>query len=112
MLDVSTRGNRRHDATRNRWSVHKSGFWRPSPRLVLEQGFDYPELDLFLDQVIVVAAGAGISVYRMWFQDFSRASIIAELEQGGFMVENVWNDLEGTLFSEPNEWIGVVARRP
>jgi len=38
-------------------------------------------------------------------------SIRAELAQNGFAVESLWNDLTGTPYAEPSDWIGVVARR-
>jgi hypothetical protein len=42
-------------------------------------------------------------------QDYTRATIAAELEAGGFAVLGVWNDLTGTPYAEGGEWIGVVA---
>ena len=77
----------------------------------MEEGFDYPELSVFLDQVIVLEAVDKLSAYRMWFQDFTRQTITQELEEGGFTVLSVWNDLIGTAYTEDTGWIGVVARK-
>jgi SAM-dependent methyltransferase len=111
VLDVTTRQHRKRTGSTNRWYVTENGFWRPGLHLVLEQGFDYPEQSLFLDQVIVVEAGGELTVYRMWFQDYTRQSISAELEGGGFAVQSVWSDLFGTPYSEDTEWIGVIAQK-
>lgn len=111
VLDVTTRIHRQQSANRNGWYVADRGFWKPGPHLVLEEGFDYPEESIFLDQYIVIEADGRMSVYRNWFQDYSRDTITAELEAGGFRVESLWSDLAGTPFSEESGWIGVVARR-
>lgn len=111
VLDVSTRECRRLHGSKNRWHVSDGGFWKPGKHLVLEQGFDYPEQAIYLDQVIVIEADGKVSIYRNWFQDYTPEHITEELKQGGFTVEGVWSDLTGTPYQEDSEWIGVVARR-
>lgn len=110
VLDVTTPVHRRKHGNRNGWYAVETGFWKPGPHLVLEEGFDYPERSIFLDQAIVIEESGRISVYRNWFQDFTRETIIAELEAGGFTVESIGNDLTGTPYSEDAEWIGIFAR--
>jgi len=87
------------------------GFWRTTPYVVLEHGFDYPELDVYLDQFILLDQDGSISVYRNWFQNFTRESIVQELKSGGF---KCWAALEATSRVRPyrsdSEWIGLVAR--
>jgi SAM-dependent methyltransferase len=111
VLDVSTREHRKWHGLRSGWYAVASGFWKPGPHMVLEQGFDYPEQSIYLDQYVVVEADGTLSVYRNWFQDYSAETITAELEQGGFCVQSLWGDLAGAPCAEGCEWIGVVARR-
>ena len=111
ILDVTTRAHRLRFGNRNGWYAVETGFWKPGPHLVLEEGFDYPEQSIFLDQAIVIEESGRVSVYRNWFQDFTRETITRELESGGFTVESVWGDLTGTPFSEDTDWIGIVARK-
>jgi len=59
----------------------------------------------------VIESNDRLSVYRMWFQDFTRESITVELEQEGFAVQNVWSDLCGTPYVNETEWIGIIAKR-
>ena len=110
VLDVSTPVLRRRAGLKNGWHAAPSGFWKPGPHLVLEQGFAY-EGDIFLDQYVVLEQSGKISVYRNWFQDFTPETIRAELEASGFAVESLWADLAGAPYHPDSEWIGVVARR-
>ena len=110
-LDVSTRAHRKRHGLGNAWYVSPGGFWRPGPHLVLEQGFDYPEQSIYLDQYIVIEADGTLAVYRNWFQDYTPQAIASELEAGGFAVQGMWGDLAGTPYDPDTEWIGVIARK-
>ncbi len=110
-LDVTTRAHRRRHGSGSGWYAVETGFWKPGPHLVLEEGFDYPEDLIFLDQAIVIEGDGRVSVYRMWFQDFTPGSITAELENGGFAVRSLWGDLGGSPLEAEGEWIGVLAQK-
>jgi SAM-dependent methyltransferase len=111
VLDVTTPIHRKRHGSHNGWYAVESGFWKPGPHLGLEEGFDYSEQSIYLDQAVVIEESGMVSVYRNWFQDFTRETITAELEAGGFAVQSVWNDLFGTPFTEDTEWIGILARK-
>ena len=110
-LDVTTRACRARHGVGCAWYAVDTGFWKPGPHLVLEQGFDYPEQSIYLDQYVVIEANGTLSVYRNWFQDYTPPAIEAELAAGGFAVQGVWGDLTGTPYAEGSEWIGVVAQK-
>jgi SAM-dependent methyltransferase len=111
VLDVSTRECRRKHGNKNAWRATESGFWKAGPHLVLEEGFDYPEQSIWLDQYIVVDADGKLSVYRNWFQDYTPESITTELAQNGFSTESVWGDLTGQPYAPESEWIGLITTR-
>jgi SAM-dependent methyltransferase len=111
VLDVSTREHRKRHAVDTAWTVSDGGFWRPGWHLTLQQGFDYPEQSVYLDQYTVIEADGTLSVYRNWFQDYNPDTIREELASGGFVVQSVRSDLTGTPYSEDTEWIGLVARK-
>jgi SAM-dependent methyltransferase len=111
ILDVSTRVLRDRYGLKNGWYISQSGFWRPGPHLVLESGFDYPQEAIWLDQYIIIEPSRKMTVYRNWFQDYDRESIVAELAAGGFDIHSVWGDLTGSPFTADGEWIGLVAIR-
>jgi 2-polyprenyl-3-methyl-5-hydroxy-6-metoxy-1,4-benzoquinol methylase len=111
VLDVSTREHRKRHSNKNNWYAAQSGFWKPGPHLVLEEGFDYPDQSIWLDQYTVIEADGKISVYRNWFQDYTPETITKELMQGGFVVESLWGDLTGEPYTPTSEWIGLIARK-
>jgi SAM-dependent methyltransferase len=111
VLDVSTRECRKKHGIHNKWSALESGFCKPGPHLLLEEGFEYPDLALWLDQFVVIEADGQVTVYRNWFQDYTPESITAELEQNSFRVEGYWGDLTGTAYTPDSEWIGVITRK-
>ena len=110
VLDVTTRTHRQKHGNRNGWYLAEQGFWKPGPHLVLEEGFDYPEQLIYLDQAIVIEENDQVSVYRNWFQDYTQESITQELDNAGFTVQSVWNDLCGTPFTVDTDWIGIIAK--
>ena len=110
VLDVTTREGRKKRGVKNNWYAAGSGFWRPGPHLVLEEGFDYPDEKIYLDQYTVIDEDGSVRVFRNWFQDYNPEMITAELEAGGFMVQGLWGDLTGAPLTAVSEWIGVIAR--
>jgi SAM-dependent methyltransferase len=111
LCDVSTRRHRQRVGLPNGWRVVEAGFWRSVPHLVLEQGFDYPDQDLYLDQYIVVTGDGRMAIYRNWFQDYALETITSVLRERGFSVSAVWSDLSGTPYDPQSEWIGIAARK-
>lgn len=112
IFDVTTRFHREKSGLKNRWYAADSGFWKPEPHLVLENGFDYPEESIYLDQYLVIEESGKVSVYRNWFHDYSLKAIIEVLGKHGFAVSTAWSDLTGKPYQEKSEWIGIVASAP
>jgi SAM-dependent methyltransferase len=111
VLDVSTRECRKKYGNKNSWRAMESGFWKPGLHLLLEEGFDYPEQSIWLDQFTVIEGDGKVSVYRNWFQDYTPESITSELSQGSFCVESLWGDLTGQPYTPESEWIGLITHK-
>ncbi len=111
IFDVTTRLHREKGGLKNNWYMADSGFWKPGPHLVFEQGFDYPEESTYLDQYLVIEESGKISVYRNWFHDYSWETITKVMENNDFTVCEAWSDLTGTPYQEKSEWIGIVTRK-
>lgn len=110
LFDLTTRTLRKKSAVSNRWYVTEGGLWKPGLHFVLEEGFDYPDRDVFCNQYIV-SDDDGLSVYRFWFHDYNLVTIKEVLEKNGFVVEIIWNDFDGTPFSEGSDFLAIVARK-
>jgi SAM-dependent methyltransferase len=108
VFDVTTRETRKKNWTVNKWYVGEGGFWSPNRCLILNEGFDYPDQYIFLDQFIVIEEDGRVKVYRNWFQDYDLPMITAELEQSGFKVLHAWGGLAGEALTPQSEWIGLV----
>jgi len=108
VFDVSTRRLRERGGLKNGWYISREGFWRPGKHMVLEQGFDFPEEDVWLDQYIVIDQQRA-GVYRNWFHDYSLDTISSVLTGAGFNIRSAWNDLTGTGLTEDGEWIAICA---
>lgn len=110
-FDVTTRSNREKNGLKNGWYAADCGFWKPGPHLVLENGFDYSEKNIYLDQYIVIEESGKVSIYRNWFHDYSLEEISGVLISNGFSVQDTWSDLTGEPYKNNSEWIGIIAKR-
>jgi SAM-dependent methyltransferase len=110
IFDSTTRDVRMKTGLKNGWYVSEGGYWRPGPHLVLEQGYDYPEDDIWLDQYVVVDSEK-VTVYRNWFHDYSLDTIRPVLENNGFDIIHAWNDMTGTAYRGGGDNITIVARK-
>jgi SAM-dependent methyltransferase len=106
-FDVVSDAARREERTS--WSAHTSGFWRPSPHLVLERQLDYPELDLSCREHVVLEPHTEATVYRFWEHRFSRERLEHLLDHAGFQVELFAADLTGAPWTPTVESMAVVA---
>ncbi len=110
VLDVTTRTLRAKRGLKNGWRLSEGGFWRPGMHLILEQGFDYPEEHVYVDQYIIVDE-EGPKVYRNWYRDYSLETLEPVLKAEGFEVTHVWDDLTGSPYTGSGDWLAVVAAR-
>jgi SAM-dependent methyltransferase len=111
IFDVSTRELRKREGLKNKWHFFEGGFWDPGKHIVLEQGFDYPECDTWVDQYTVISENGECKTYRMWFHDYSLETITEILNNNGFTVLSMWNDLTGAKYNPGGDWIAIVAQK-
>jgi SAM-dependent methyltransferase len=110
IFDLTTREVRKRVSLKNRWYAMETGYWRPGPHLVLEQGCDYPEDDIWLNRYIVVD-GDRVAVYNLWFHDYTLETFRPVLENAGFEIVQAWNDMTGTPYREGGDNITLVGRK-
>ena len=110
IFDVTTRELRMKCGGKNGWYISDSGFWRPDRHLILTQGYDYPEDNVWLDQTIIIDSD-DVKVYNNWFHDYDLATIRQVLHRANVKVTHTWNDLSGSPYKEGGDWIAIVARK-
>lgn len=91
------------------WYVSRGGFWDPGAHLVLENGFEYPDDQVRMQQHIVVTPEER-RVYRIYDTLFSVDSITSLLTRHGFAAD-IYADLTGTALTEGTETLGIFARK-
>ena len=111
IFDVSTRELRKREGLKNNWRFFDGGFWHSGKHIVLEQGFDYPEHDTWLDQYTVISEDGEWKKYHMWFHDYSRQTITEVLTKNGFKAKLAWNNLDGEEYKAGGDWIAIVAQK-
>lgn len=110
IFDLTTRTVRKRVGLKNGWYAMKTGYWRPGPHLVLEQGFDYPENDIWLNRYIIVD-NERVAVYNLWFHDYTLETFSPVLKNAGFEIVQVWNDMTGTPYREGGDNITLVGMK-
>jgi 2-polyprenyl-3-methyl-5-hydroxy-6-metoxy-1,4-benzoquinol methylase len=110
VFDCTTREVRMKVGLKNGWYVSDGGYWRPGPHLVLEQGLDYSEDDIWLNRYIVVDEER-VAVYNLWFHDYTLETIRPVLKNSRFEIVHVWNDMTGTPYEQGGDNITVIARK-
>ena len=112
IFDVFTKRYEKEHRLKTDWYFQKTdGFWHPKSHLVLEQSFEYPEYDTYLNQYLVLSSGSSIKKYHIWHHYYSKKTIESVLEKHRLKITDLYGDLTGAPFDPQSEWIGVVCRR-
>lgn len=110
IFDVFTNYNWEQQSMRN-WYASDAGFWRPTPHLVLEQSFHYPEEAVYLHQYIVVDESGKATTYHIRDHYYSKQSIQELMYKHGFQVQACWSDLTGADYKDKTKCLGVSVRK-
>ena len=108
VFDVTMPAQNPNPCPRFHWYIADGGFWRPGRYIMLEQRFDYPEDDVYVDQFIVMDEDK-LTVYRIWNHNYTLDSLKPVLEKAGFKILHTWNDLVGTPYKADGDWLAIVA---
>lgn len=95
----------------SRWEFQEGGFWSPDPYLCLYRRFHYPDNDAYCHQYTVLTGDAGARVYRVWDHVYTPATLSPVLRAAGLEIEAAFGNLDGTLYTDDSECLGVVCRR-
>lgn len=110
VFDVFTRSYVDRTGTKTDWYIQiDDGFWHPDPHLVLEQGFEYREEQVYLNQYIILPEATKAKTFHIWHRYYTREAIREVLEKHKLTIRAEHADLLGTSIDASNEWIGIIA---
>ncbi len=87
------------------------GFWSAQPYYGFQDTFKYDDEKVVLEKYVIVERER-ISEYFNWFQHFDVASLTAEVEAAGLVVDAVFGDVAGATFEPSLPEFAVVVRKP
>jgi SAM-dependent methyltransferase len=87
------------------------GFWSARPYFGFQNTFKYEAEQVVLERYLIVEEDRR-SEYFNWFQHYSVASLTAEVEAAGLLVEDLYGDVAGEPFEPSLPEFAMVARTP
>ena len=87
------------------------GFWSPHRYYGFLNTFRYDAEKVVLDKYTIVEERRVRTIYN-WFQYFSVAALSAELEDRGFVVNEVVGDVAGATVDPEAHEFAIVAQKP
>lgn len=92
-------------------SVCEEGFWSPKPYVEILNTYLYENPKTEGLQYVIIDEAGSTRIIRIYHRLFSLNDITEMLNEIGFKVENVYNNLKGDDFSKDSETYGIIARK-
>jgi 2-polyprenyl-3-methyl-5-hydroxy-6-metoxy-1,4-benzoquinol methylase len=89
----------------------RGGFWSPASHFCFHSTFKYDAERVVLDKYTIVEE-ARVRVVYNWLQYFDADGLRGEIEERGFVVDELLGDLAGAAFDPAAHEFGIVAIRP
>jgi SAM-dependent methyltransferase len=87
------------------------GFWSAEPYYGFQNTFKYEVEKVVLEQYLIVERERSTEYFN-WFQHYDVASLTAEVEDAGLVVDGVFGDVAGETFEPSLPEFAVVVRKP
>ena len=87
------------------------GLWSSEPYFGFQNTFKYSTEKVVLDKYTILEEQRERTIYN-WLQYFSPETLTSELEDRGFVVEEILGDVAGAAFDSEAHEFAIVARRP
>jgi SAM-dependent methyltransferase len=87
------------------------GFWSAEPYYGFQNTFRYDDEKVALERYLIVERDRQTEYFN-WFQHYSLASLTAEVEAAGLIVDEAFGDVAGEEFDASLPEFAVVVRRP
>ena len=87
------------------------GFWSAQPYYGFQSTFRYEAEKVALEKYVIVERER-VSEYFNWFQHYDAATLTAEVESAGLVVDAVFGDVAGAAFEPSLPEFAAVVKRP
>lgn len=110
LLDVFTEYKYNVFFESNNWYLRdEGGFWSPESYIELTQNLKYGGY-ISLEQTTIITKQK-TEVYYIWNQYFTKEMILGELEEAGFTLISIYNDVTGEEYKEGNDTIALLLEK-
>ncbi|WP_456272388.1 class I SAM-dependent methyltransferase [Bacillus sp. AK031] len=110
LLDVFTEQKYNDFSEGNSWYVKDNGgFWSPEEHIALTQNAKYED-DSSLEQTTIITKQK-TETYNIWHQYFTKEMIVGELEEAGFTLLSIYNDVTGKEYHEGNDTMALLVEK-
>jgi len=90
-------------------AVSEGGLWSAMPYAEIQQNFMYDNPKTLGQQYIIIEEDGRTRIIRFYTRLFSIAAIKALLNENGFEMKNIYNNLKGEALSEDSKTYGIIA---
>ena len=90
------------------WKAYDGGFFAAGPHTVYENRFNYTGTNTYLTQYIVVE-DSGTKIFRLYHTHYTKDSITRLLKENGFSINDIFEDLCGTPYTNESMSMGIIA---
>jgi len=111
VFDVHTDKEIEATSPEDYWEYFETGFWKPSPHLVLGNTFVYPQDQVRVSQYVVIEEDGTLSLYRNWIRGYTLEQMRLLLKEHGFSIK-VWTGfLTGQLYQDDSTHLAIIAKK-
>ncbi|MCM3782329.1 class I SAM-dependent methyltransferase [Neobacillus mesonae] len=94
----------------NHWSLkEEGGFWSPDPHVELTQNLKYDGFTSLEHTTIITEQNT--ETYYIWNQYFTKEALLIELEEAGFSLISIHNDVSGQKVDGGNDTIALLVEK-
>lgn len=92
-------------------NIKSKSFWSPEPTMEAHRKMFYRDPLVRGDQYTLISETGELRIIRVYDRLFSKQEITDLLEEAGFDVVTLVNDLSGTPFSSDSKTMGIIAKK-
>lgn len=89
----------------------KDGFWQEKEHMVLMDSYHYTKEKTRLKRYIIIDSQGRLRTCHMWYHYFNKESIFKLVQDNGFIIKEIFADLQGGKYIKNSPWISLVVQK-